>query len=82
MGSDMRRSSADGADWKWKEIIRAMATMPRYMERRSQERKVRSFAQWSRASEAAFSKRRAPRYGRVRKMWEFDSRCLFGVNKG
>lgn len=54
----------------------AMETMARYMDRRSQERKVRSLAQWSRASEVVFSKRRAPRRGVERKMC-----LLFGVSR-
>lgn len=54
----------------------AMATMARYIERRSQERKVRSLAQWSRASEVAFSNRRVEMYGRVRKMCDFREVCL------
>lgn len=46
----------------------AEETMARYIDSRSQERKVRSFAQWSRASEVVFSKRRAPERGEVVKM--------------
>ena len=49
-------------------MMMAMETMARYMDRRSQERKVRSLAQWSRASEVVFSKRRAPERGEVVKM--------------
>lgn len=49
----------------------AMDTMARYMDRRSQERKVRSLAQWSRASEVLFSKTSAPERGDARKMCRF-----------
>lgn len=45
----------------------AQATMERYMDRRSQERKVRSLAQWSRASEPSLSRTREPRSGLERK---------------
>jgi len=41
-----------------------MLTTDMYMERRSQERKVRSLAQWSRASEEVLGKRRGVRMGR------------------
>lgn len=46
----------------------AEETMARYIDSRSQERKVRSFAQWSRASEVVFSKRRGAVRGVVRKI--------------
>lgn len=47
----------------------AMATTAMYIAKRSQERNVRSFAQWSRASEAVFSKSSAPSMGVWRKMF-------------
>lgn len=72
----MRFSRAVGGVRKWKEMMMAMETMARYMDRRSQERKVRSLAQWSRASEVVFSKRRAPRRGVERKMC-----LLFGASR-
>ena len=46
----------------------ASETMARYMDRRSHERKVRSLAQWSRASEVLFSNSRAPNNGRDKRM--------------
>lgn len=46
----------------------ARETMARYMDMRSQERNVRSFAQWSRASEVVFSKSSDPQMGRERRM--------------
>lgn len=57
-------------------MIIAQATMARYMERRSHERKVRSFAQWSRASEETLSKIRGPQTGFVRKRWLDSAMCL------
>ena len=71
----MRFSRGVGAVRNWNEMIIAMDTMDRYMDRRSQERKVRSLAQWSRASEVLFSKRRAPESGDERKMWRFRRVC-------
>lgn len=57
----------------------ASDTTARYIDSRSHERNVRSLAQWSRASEVLFSKRRAPQYGRERKMWCWDSMWLGGL---
>lgn len=45
MGSDIRFSIFDGSALKWKDMIRATETIPRYIDSRSQERKVRSLAQ-------------------------------------
>lgn len=46
------------------------------MERRSHERKVRSFAQWSRASEEVLSNIRGPQTGFVRNRWLGSVMCL------
>jgi hypothetical protein len=63
----MCRSSEVGWERRWKDMIIAQATMERYMDRRSQERNVRSLAQWSRQSEALLSRTREPRRGLERK---------------
>lgn len=81
-GSAMRRSRPDGCSWKWKEIMMASETIARYMDRRSHERKVRSLAQWSRASEVLFSKSKAPSKGRARRIWRWSSTCLYSDQIG
>jgi len=67
-GRAVRRSSEVGCSRIWKDNMIALATVERYMDTRSQERKVRSLAQWSRASEALFSKTSGPKKGLERKM--------------
>lgn len=57
----------------------AQETMERYMDRRSQERKVRSLAQWSRASEATLSRIREPRRGLKRTMGVLEEMFLHGL---
>lgn len=47
----------------------AADTTAMYVLRRNQERKVRSFAQWSRASEDSLGKRRGVKRGWERKGW-------------
>lgn len=77
-GKEILSSIADGAEERWKETKMAEDTMARYMARRSQERKVRSLARWSRASEAVLAKRRGPKRGRARNMGVEDEACLVG----
>lgn len=69
-------SRALGESWRWKDIMIAHATIARYTERRSHERKVRSFAQWSRASEEVFSNSNGPQRGFMRKRWFGSETCL------
>jgi hypothetical protein len=50
------------------------------MDKRSQERKVRSLAQWSRASEAVLGKRRGVRRGVWRKTEDEEDRVLLSAS--
>ena len=53
-------------------MMMATLTTDMYMLRRSHERNVRSFAQWSRASEDSLGKRSGAKIGRARKGWEVE----------
>lgn len=52
-----------GWDLRWKEITIATLTTAMYTLSRNQDKKVRSLAQWSRASEDSLGKRRGAKKG-------------------
>ena len=61
----MRRSAGEGWALRWKDRVMATETTAMYTASRRYDRKVRSLAQWSRASLLSFAKSSGPGSGRV-----------------